>query len=332
MISVIVPVYKVEQYLPKCIESIINQTYRDIEILLVDDGTPDNSGKICDEYANKDKRIRVFHKKNGGVADARNFGIINAKGKYITLIDSDDWIEPDMLETMVNLAEKKQAEIVICGFFYEYAKGTVKSKTIEKDFEGSVDVLKALVNNNGITNYVWNKLFRKECFKNFLFPVGHWSEDTSTVCKLLANSAVTVSTSKPLYHYRKDVEGSYTKSQSHNANNLIDFWKAHKSRYDYFLEDGRFNIDQELLDKQLNFCALAIARIWIRYWAFTQEEKEKYTSCIIEMQSFCNQKFPAFGIKNWPLSLKVPIFIGRFNNKLAFALLYYTFNIFDWLK
>ena len=99
IISVIVPIYNVEQYLPKCIDSIMSQSFTNIEILLVDDGSPDNCGRICDDYALRDSRVRVFHKTNGGVSSARNYGIEKAMGKYLTFIDSDDWIESDMLET-----------------------------------------------------------------------------------------------------------------------------------------------------------------------------------------------------------------------------------------
>ena len=123
VISVIVPVYKVEQYLPQCIESIINQTYRNLEIILIDDGSPDNCGKICEEYAQKDKRIKVFHKKNGGLSDARNYGIARASGEYLAFVDSDDWIEPDMYEVLVNWIEDHQTDIVSCGFFLSFRNG-----------------------------------------------------------------------------------------------------------------------------------------------------------------------------------------------------------------
>lgn len=123
-ISVIVPVYKAEKYLKKCLDSIINQTYKDLEIILIDDGSPDNSGTICDEYAKKDKRIKVIHKENGGDSSARNVGLKEATGKYITTIDSDDWIEIDAYEKMLNVLQKYKVDIVRCGFFKNYENRT----------------------------------------------------------------------------------------------------------------------------------------------------------------------------------------------------------------
>ena len=113
-ISVIVPVYKVEPYLRKCLDSIVNQTYRNLEIILVDDGSPDNCGRICDEYAERDKRIRVIHQKNGGVSSARNEGLKIASGDWIGWVDSDDWIEPDMFEYLLENAKKSKADIAVC--------------------------------------------------------------------------------------------------------------------------------------------------------------------------------------------------------------------------
>ena len=116
LISVIVPIYNVEEYLPRCIDSIINQTYKNLEIILVDDGSPDNCPKICDEYAKKDTRIKVIHKQNGGVSSARNAGLDNATGSYISFVDSDDWIDQKLYELLVNVATKNQSEMVCSGF------------------------------------------------------------------------------------------------------------------------------------------------------------------------------------------------------------------------
>ena len=116
LISIIVPVYNVEAYIHQCIKSIIEQSYKNLEIILVDDGSKDKSGKICDDYARKDKRIKVIHKKNGGLSDSRNAGITVATGKYIAFVDSDDWIEKNMYEKMYNECEKFGADICICGF------------------------------------------------------------------------------------------------------------------------------------------------------------------------------------------------------------------------
>ena len=119
LISVIVPVYKAEKYLDKCVQSIVNQTYKNLEIILVDDGSPDNCPQMCDEWAKKDSRIKVIHKENGGVSSARNAALDICLGEYAAFADSDDFIEENMLESMMKTAEKAKAEVVVCGFTFE---------------------------------------------------------------------------------------------------------------------------------------------------------------------------------------------------------------------
>ena len=320
MISIIVPVYKVEQYLPQCIESIINQTYQNLEIVLIDDGSPDNCGRICEKYAQKDKRIKVFHKENGGLSDARNYGIVRASGEYLAFVDSDDWIEPDMYEVLVNRIEDHQTDIVSCGFFSEFPKRHIAHTIAEKTTVEDVNILRELIIGDFGTG-VWHKLFRKSCFKEILFPVDRYYEDIFIVHKLLAKVNSVSSVSKPLYHYRKEREGAITTTYS--MKNLIEYWQAHKSRYDYFIGDSRFNTDKEFMDKLYYYCAKAIGRAWRRYYSTTKQEREEYASHMEEMRVFCIQNFPVFGVKTWPLHMRVSLFIGRFNNKLAFALLYY---------
>lgn len=182
MVSIIVPIYLVKQYLPKCIESIINQTYRDIEIILVDDGSPDNCGKICDVYARKDKRIKVFQKRNGGISDARNFGIIKASGEYIGFVDGDDWIEPNMYEELLKVAIANKADIVNCGVFLEYPEYRVDAKVVDKRFDNKRDLIRTLVNGS-VADGFGSKLFRKSCFTNIQLPEGHVYEDYATMYK-----------------------------------------------------------------------------------------------------------------------------------------------------
>ena len=152
MISVIVPVYKVEPYLNQCVESILCQTYSDLEILLVDDGSPDRCGQICDEYAKQDCRVKVFHTRNEGLSAARNLGLQNAKGEYIGFVDSDDWIEPEMYEVLLKRLEETESNVCICGFYQEPG-------TYEKDFQPDeavyqdVDALKALLEGKKTTTY-----------------------------------------------------------------------------------------------------------------------------------------------------------------------------------
>ena len=123
-VSIIVPVYKAEKYLNRCIDSILAQTFTDFELLLIDDGSPDRSGEICDEYAKKDSRIRVIHKENGGVSSARQRGLDESVGEYTMHADPDDWVEPEMLDELYKKAKEEDADMVICDFFYEYKTGS----------------------------------------------------------------------------------------------------------------------------------------------------------------------------------------------------------------
>ena len=217
-ISVIVPVYNVEKYVSKCIDSIINQTYKNLEIILIDDGSSDSSGKICDDYSIKDPRIKVKHIKNNGVSNARNLGIKLANGDYITFVDSDDYIELNMYERLISIIDNDRIpDIITSGFYYETAEGIVFSKS--KKGITKFDVL----NNEEAFNevfigrfgaYIWNKLFRKKLllsnkifFRDDIFS----SEDLLFVCQSISYSNIIYHYNNDFYHYIKR-KGSVTNS------------------------------------------------------------------------------------------------------------------------
>lgn len=176
LISIIVPIYKVEQYLDRCIDSIVSQTYSNLELILVDDGSPDGCPKKCDNWAEKDKRIRVIHKKNGGLSDARNAGMETAKGNYISFIDSDDWIEPDFYKVLLDAIQENQCEIAGCKYrrTSKLSKETGKiGKTACYDCVLAMD---ALIDNI-IEQVVWNKLYDRNIVNDVLFEKGKYHED-----------------------------------------------------------------------------------------------------------------------------------------------------------
>lgn len=179
LISVIVPVYNVENYLRKCLESIINQTYKNLEIILIDDGSTDNSGKICDEYAAKDNRIKLIHKPNGGISDARNAGLEIAKGEYIGFVDSDDYIAEDMYEFLYNFAVKNNLDVAMCGSKHVFNGKVIPDNEFKMAiFEKQDEMIKNLfsaIYGGGIS--VWNKLFKKSCIKDIKFEYGKTCED-----------------------------------------------------------------------------------------------------------------------------------------------------------
>ena len=328
IISVIVPVYKVEQYLPKCIESIINQTYRNLEIILVDDGSPDGCGEICDTYSHKDERIKVFHTTNGGLSAARNFGITKARGEYIGFVDSDDWIEPTMYEVLLNQIEDKQADIAICGYCYEYPKRKVIISTTDDIYEGELNLVRALAYGN-ISKGAWNKLYRRTCFANIEFPEGHVYEDVTVLCKLFSETASSaVSCSKTLYHYRQRRDSITQKRSGY----LVDYWLAYKSRYDYLKLKRPFNQDTELMESLFYDCVTAVARTWRGYYAMSEEEHIKSSFQIEEMARFSQQFIPLFGKPGWPLHLRFSVFWTKFQNRGVFFMLYYLNSLYWWLR
>ena len=206
LISIIVPVYNVENYIEKCVNSIINQTYKNIEIIIVDDGSKDNSGKKCDELAKKDNRIKVIHKLNGGLSDARNSGMKIANGKYIGFVDSDDYIKEDMFETLYKLNKKYNSDISIVSY-YEIYRGKIISVRDSKKLEelSKLEAIKELLIDTKIQSYAWNKLFKKELFEGIEFPTNKNFEDIATTLLLFERANKVVLLEDPKYYYvRRD--------------------------------------------------------------------------------------------------------------------------------
>jgi len=208
-VSLIVPVYNVEDYLRKCVDSIIGQTLRDIEIILVDDGSTDNSGKICDEYAERDDRIRVIHKTNGGLSDARNAGIDVATSPFVMFIDSDDWVEPGYCELPYNEAIKNNADLVLFAYRIIREDGTADNKETGMH-EGLLNKIEAYDFNVNFALAAWLGLYKKELFDNIRFPVGKLFEEVDTTHKVIHCSNIICLINTPLYNYRVGRPGSIT--------------------------------------------------------------------------------------------------------------------------
>ncbi len=204
MISVIVPIYNVEKYLDRCVKSICEQSYRDLEIILVDDGSPDKCGAMCDAYANHDSRIIVIHKENGGLSDARNAGLNICKGKYVTFIDSDDYIESDYIETLYSSLSEYQADISIGDYFYETENGLTINSYLNS---GKVRILNQkeaiseLCKLKLFSNSAWGKLYPTAFFSDIRYPKGKIYEDIPVTYRLILKANKIVFCEKPIYHY-----------------------------------------------------------------------------------------------------------------------------------
>ena len=228
VISIIVPVYNVERWIGKCIDSIINQTYKNLEIILVDDGSPDNCPAICDEYAEKDKRIKVIHKKNGGLSDARNAGLEIATGEYIGFVDSDDWIEKDMFEYLADGLTKYDADISICNIINVYNFKTIIDKANMDVVVDKYEGLERLFSDR-LENYAWNKLYKRDCWKGVRFPKGKNFEDVLTIYKTFERSKRIAILDEAKYHYlRRDDSISGNKDFS----NRMHIYEAFIDRYE----------------------------------------------------------------------------------------------------
>jgi len=204
MVSIIVPVYNVEKYLARCIESVISQTYRNFELLLIDDGSPDNCGKICDEYAGKYPYIHVIHQKNQGQSAARNNAVKVSKGEYITFVDSDDFIENDYLEYLIQLQEKHQSDISIGGFRYLYEGKEPEERKFDNETEVLMDANEALCRMNynaGFGSTPWAKLYKRELIVKHPFPEGQIYEDLATLYKIVGDSAKISLGNRVIYYW-----------------------------------------------------------------------------------------------------------------------------------
>lgn len=265
MVSIIVPIYKVEAYLEKCIKSIQNQTYSDLEIILVDDGSPDDCGAICDKYAEADSRIRVVHKENGGLSDARNKGLDIATGDYILFVDSDDYIHPQMVEILLEKLETADADIAICRFrqvgeneevvFEDFiSDGATESSQKEATgscvketevFEGQA-IMDNLQYKNLLTVVAWNKLYKAELFEELRYPKGRIHEDEFLIHHILHLCKKTVYIATELYYYLQRV-GSIMGEVKFDG--VRDGWIAYEERL-AFLQ--KYNYEQMLLFTKLH--------------------------------------------------------------------------------
>lgn len=267
-VSIIVPVYKVEKYINQCIESILSQTFKEFELILIDDGSPDNSGEICDKFADIDQRITVIHKSNGGVSSARNVGLKNAKGKYILFIDSDDWIDSSFIAELVYSMENKNADLTVCDY---YLADTDKLKT-NKIFDKDISLNK--INEEEMVNLIkthsifgpWCKLYRNDVIqrnKIFFNTNVSFGEDLLFNLQYLSNVNNICMIGKELYYYRQ-VNGSLVRSFNENKIesfvlinqeflNFIDKYNMLKNKVLYYVVYHVIDDYIALLNKLINY-------------------------------------------------------------------------------
>lgn len=240
-ISIIIPVYNVERHLSACVDSVINQTLNEIEIILVNDGSTDNSSEICDEYALKDNRISVIHKKNGGLSDARNTGLKKARGEFICFLDSDDWIDKNMLAEYYSAAYKDNADIVVSGIIIEYVhEGYKIDKRLRSMVCKSSQITESILEceEKGLFNPVCNKLYKSSLLKAmdiYFEKNGMPAEDLLFNCEVFKSVSTIVLIDKAYYHYmRRNEETLVTRYYDNYYEKVNDFFNARKELYEHY--------------------------------------------------------------------------------------------------
>lgn len=279
-LSVIMPVYKAEEYIYKAVDSILNQTYANLEVILVDDGSPDNCGKICDEYAEKDSRVKVIHKKNGGQADARNFGIEAASGEFIGFVDSDDYIEPYMYQEMINYMQQNSLDIV-CGDTKQIKGKKIKFKPRHKEnliWNKNEAICENL--SGSLDNAVTNKIYKRKVIGDIRFPKGRVYEDVATIYKFIYNADRVGYLAKGYYYYIKR-KGS-TISTSFNSKSRYDCFVGYIERLD-FAEKHKLPC-VEACKKQALETALATLTAFYANNESKDSDRYKNVNNFIEMQ------------------------------------------------
>ena len=256
-ISIIIPVYNGERYLSQCLESIIGQTLKNIEIIIVNDGSTDRTADICNQYAEKEERIRVINKNNSGPSETRNIGIAQASADVIGFVDADDWVAENMFETLYQTMREKQSDAVICNYtkVYKNTRKTRQFSLAEGDYSKE-EILQHVLNST-IQSFLCNKLFHKKDISEPM-PKGMYYEDNAILFKWFNNTSKVTVVHQPLYFYRQ--RKSSIMNDRDNAEKCFDFYLSEKHKIDFAKEFGYDNIKQE----QLVFFALRAAKLIAR--------------------------------------------------------------------
>ncbi|MBQ2408862.1 MAG: glycosyltransferase [Bacilli bacterium] len=302
-ISIIIPVYNVEKYLERCLDSVLNQSYKNLEIILINDGSTDNSLDICLKYAKKDNRIKLINQNNSGISEVRNKGLEAAKGEYIAFVDSDDVIDKDMFKTLYNNLLKYDSDISSCNYKIFHNKINFDKEEYYNKIFTKEESLKDIISNGVLTNFLWNKLFKKELFNNIKFPKNMIYEDMYVMPKIIEKTTKIVYTNQILYGYFQR-ENSYVNSFDEDKNK------------NYFLVINNVYNDLKkynFLDKELkNYKVFSI------YSAFLQAAKSNAL-----YSDFMKEKHKEYKKEFKYLNKKV-----KLKRKLLYYLLYLDINIF----
>lgn len=290
LISVIVPVYNVENFLDICVASVISQSYSNIEIILIDDGSTDSSGKLCDEYAKKDSRIRVIHQKNNGLSGARNTGMNAAKGDYFCFVDSDDVIHRDFIKILYNCLKEYDSDIAVCDYvkFSKDMPDDNRSVTETYTVWSDIQAINEMCIDGRLIPVVWNKIYKRKLFDNISFPVGKIHEDEFVTPQILTKVTSFPVCNAELYYYRQR-EDSITGSQNRSDIRHLSAIKAYENKCRLFKE-VRYN---DVYLEVVRSCLYMIALIYFNL----EKEMQYYRFARLFCRIRCGLDILLFGIK-----------------------------------
>lgn len=313
-VSVIIPVYKVEKYLNQCVESVVNQTYKNLEIILVDDGSPDNCPKMCDEWAKKDDRIKVIHKSNGGLSDARNYGIEQSSGEFLCLIDSDDSINPQMIEILLKSLTETSADISMCSWKKVqdinnpqnkiYDINHLKIQTFEND-----EVFDLLFNKKvPLIMAAWAKLYRRELFNTIRYPLGKLHEDEAVIHELLFKCDKLSYVNYQMYNNTQRGDSITATSFSKKRLQVL---KIFKDRVDFVK-----NNKPQFLDHAIHHY-IRILILYYHYAKWAKFEDDILSKIKKEIDEYCNMGYSSKLTKLFYKAPKILNFILKIRQKIV---------------
>ena len=322
MISIILAVYNGERFLRKCLDSLQNQTDCDLRFILIDDGSTDRSGQICDEYAGCDPRFLVFHTENRGLCKAREYGISIAAAqgaKYIGFVDCDDWLEPDMYQVLLTAAEETDADVAECGYYTEYPDLTqtwLPGVSGANAGEALYDLLKGASH-----DYAWNKLWRTELLTGFRFPLdGPYADDMGVTWRIYTRVRSVTGVRKPLYHYRQ-VKTSIVHT---NNTSLVNRWRVALDRYNGLSRQSKTLMTDaqwsQVMKNQLRSCVFIAGKNLLYWLDYPKDQRKEHHDKLLEMSRFVRENIPLFGQNGWELPLRLCSFLLRYPNKISLLL------------
>ena len=299
LVSIIVPIYMVEDYLSQCIDSVLAQSYTNLEIILVNDGSKDNCAVICEQYKTKDSRVMVIHQNNGGLSDARNTGLISAKGKFIFYLDSDDWLTNNCIELLVKAQQRYDCEVVQGNFFYSYDEYLLKDLRgfkVNSEIEklDNFSAMSRLIENIEIKNFAWGKLIDAKVAKDEFFPKGKLFEDTFWTHRIIAKANRYIALAEPILYYRQRGDSiSYDRFDARNLDRLQGLVERKN-----FIKDKYTNLFQKISTKcleahvemyfqaknanEIELAATIYSQFELQYQDFQFLSLDKFNFCIFK--------------------------------------------------